>query len=136
MSLLNETAVRLGTPDDVGFVVVGWERSHREAYTETRHSTYGRALKTHVNQLLESGACLYVIHPQESPSVLWGFVLGQPPSRIDYFYVVPDVRRLGMARKLVTEAGYDFGTLNTFTRLTRIASAIRQRHPFEVLPRF
>jgi GNAT superfamily N-acetyltransferase len=77
-----------------------------------------------------------VATPPETPSVIVGWLVGEPPKHIDYVYTRAEYRQAGVAKRLIQHAGFDLGMLETGTRTTPVGTAIARIHNVRLRPVF
>lgn len=116
--------------DDIGYVFETWGRSLRPCYRDIEGKDYLDGLRAHLQVLLggQKPRVALVATPPQTPSVIVGWLVGEPPSHIDYVYTRAEYRQAKVARRLVEAAGFDLGMLETGSRTSAVATAIARTH--------
>lgn len=121
--------VRRADADDAAFVFSYWLRDYYE------HSAFAKGIdKTlfmHLHHLLLeriiARSVIHIVCDVEDPSVCYGFICAEGPV-LHYIFVKRRFRRLGLARRLLREAGLEAGP-QAFTHLTDTFVGLRKRWP-------
>jgi len=132
-------AVRPLDSDDVGYVFETWARSAREQYRVIEGKDYLDGLRAHLQVLLTMQGrrrLAIVAHPPETPRVIVGWLVGEPPKHVDYVYVRAEYRQAKVAMRLLQEGGFDLTCLETTTRTSPVATMIARQHGIRLRPVF
>lgn len=100
--------LRSFTERDAGFVAATWGRTYRRL-AKVPEAIYAKEHPRVIDRCLVSSRCVLVCSP-EVPSTIFAYALGIPGERpvLHYAYTVPELRNLGVARRLIEEVLGDY----------------------------
>ncbi len=103
-----EIHFRLPEPADKNFILSSWLKSYRPSCPVVSDETFFREQKSLILRLLEDTNVLLACDPVD-PGVIWGYLVassdGQGFGVAHYVYVKHSLRRFGIARALLAQAG-------------------------------
>lgn len=111
---MTEILIRHAGPDDQNYVIATWlhhfksnsyfaKRIRHAVYYDRQHRVISTILSRTRTQVL-------IAHPEGEPEVILGFLVSEDLTTyhsIHFAFVKEELRRMGIAKKLVTHAGID-----------------------------
>lgn len=122
--------IRRADADDAPFVFSYWLRDHFEHSAFARGVTKDTYMRLHhmVVERVIARSVMYVACDAEDPTVCYGFICVEGPT-LHYLFVKRRFRGLGIARRLLSEAGLYAAGPKLFTHLTDTMIQLRKRWP-------
>lgn len=125
-----QVLLRRADADDAGMVFSYWLRDHFEHSAFASGITKSTYMKLHhlLVERIIARSIVWVACDAEDPTIIYGFICAEGASTLHYLFVKRRFRGLGIAHRLLNEAGLADGPME-FTHLTDAMVSLRKRWP-------